>query len=806
MDSGGKVNILLFYRRIKLFVVKYKLTYRNFRFWMLLCFLTGSIWFIFCLPDPLFDKPYSTVLEDENGDLLSAQIASDQQWRFPVADTIPYKFRKAICYFEDQYFYYHIGINPISMTKALFKNIQKGAIVRGGSTISMQVIRLAFNHQNRNLFVKIYEMILAVRLELRYSKKEILSLYATHAPYGGNIVGLEAASWRYYNRPPHLLSWGEVATLAVLPNAPALVYPGKNQELLLRKRDALLKKMYENGLMDEISCEMAQQEPLPQSAYSIPQKAQHLLLKAQKEGLKGKRIQTTIKSSVQEFGNQITNKYAEFYSGNYIQNVSVLVLNTQTGEVIAYIGNANLKNKTPEQFVDNITSKRSSGSILKPFLFAAALDEGLILPTSLMSDIPTRIGGYAPKNFDNTYDGAVQASDALAKSLNIPFVRLLKEYGIDKFLVLLKQIGYTTINQNADYYGLSLILGGADVSLWETTGIYASMGRSLTTFNKNNKYSPQDYHVPKYVRITEQITEQITNWEQSSWMSAGSIYATLQALTQANRPGNELGWEYFASTHQIAWKTGTSFGHRDAWAVGVTPQYTIGVWVGNATGEGRTGLTGLTHAAPIMFEMFKFLQPKGWFSIPKKDMAEVEICAESGLRLSFSCPIKITRIPQKATKGKICSYHSTITLDSTGRFRVNSDCYPVEKMVLKKWFMLPPAMEWFYKKNHPEYLELPPYKIGCTPENETVFDLIHPDNNSAIYIPQGLDDTDGMIIFEAVHRDPKAILYWHLDQDFITSTKEIHKVEVSPNIGKHTLHVVDQNGNSISRQFSIVSK
>ncbi|HPE40534.1 MAG TPA: penicillin-binding protein 1C [Bacteroidales bacterium] len=802
MDSSVKIKLKSFFENLEKYSSQHKLTYKNGKFWVLVCSLIFIIWFIFCLPDPLFDKPYSTVLEDEKGNLISAEIASDQQWRFPVVDTIPFKFRKAICLFEDQYFFYHFGVNPISMTKALFKNIKEGSIVRGGSTISMQVIRIAKNHQNRNIFVKIYEMILAVRLEFRYSKKEILSLYASHAPYGGNIVGLEAASWRYYNRPPHLLSWGEVATLAVLPNAPALVYPGKKQVLLLQKRNALLKKLQKSGLIDEVSCDMAQLEPLPEKAFPIPQKAQHLLLKVQKDGLKGERVLTTIRTPIQEFGNQIANKYAEFYSGNYIHNLSILVLDTQTGAVLAYIGNANIKNKTPQKYVDNVISRRSSGSILKPFLFAAALDEGLILPQSIMADIPTRIGGYAPKNFDLTYEGAIPADDALAKSLNIPFVRLLKEFGTDKFLVLLKQIGFSTINQNADHYGLSLILGGADVSLWETTAFYASMGRSLNSFNKNGEYNTNDYHVPIY-----QVTRyQSFNGEKSALISAGSIYETLQALTKANRPGNEMGWEYFASTHKIAWKTGTSFGHRDAWAVGVTPKYTIGVWVGNATGEGRPGLTGLTHAAPVMFEMFKYLQTQGWFNIPKKDMINVELCEVSGLRPSVSCPIITKLIPQKGSKGKICTYHSTISLDSTRSFRVNSACYPVNAMVLQNWFILPPAMEWFYKNNHTEYRELPPFKKGCPSENEFTFDLIQPDNNSAIYIPQGLDGKEGMIILEAVHKDPNATLYWHLDQNYMTSTKQIHKLELSPSIGNHILYVVDQNGNTIYRKFAVISK
>jgi len=793
---------MLSVQKMLIWCKKHKLTPKNKRFWGLGLVLSFLIWFLFCLPDPLFKTPYSTVLEDQNGVFLSAQIAADYQWRFPQSDSVPYKFRESIRYFEDQYFYYHFGVNPISMGKAFFTNIAKRSIVRGGSTLSMQVIRLAKNHQKRNVITKIYEMILAVRLEFKYSKKEIMAMYAAHAPFGGNIVGLEAASWRYYNRPSNMLSWGESATLAVLPNAPSLVFPGKKQQTLLKKRNLLLQKLFEKGLIDQITCSMAQHEPLPEKAYSIPQNAQHLLQKTQNDGFKGKRVATTIKYNTQVFANQLANKYAQYYSGNYINNLSIIVLDTKTGNVLAYVGNANLVNKTSEQYVDNVVSRRSSGSILKPFLFAGALDEGLILPNSFLIDIPTRVGGYAPKNFENSFEGALPASDALAKSLNIPFVRLLRDFGISKFITLLNNVGFTSIKQSANHYGLSLILGGADVSLWETTGIYASMGRSLMRYSNDNQYNKSDFHGPRYLPIEEE-KEVIVG---KSYFSAGSIYATFQALTKGNRPGSEIGWELFASTYKIAWKTGTSFGHRDAWAVGVTPEYTIGVWVGNSTGVGRPGLTGLSHAAPIMFEMFKYLQPKKWFKEPQNDMVTIDVCAQTGFRANPQCETIKTKVPKNALKAQMCPYHTSIFMDSTRKYRVTSDCYPVTSMISVPWFVLPPAIEWFYKKNHPEYVLLPDYLKGCRPKNELVFDILHPDNNSAIYIPEGLDSEEGMIIFEAVHRDSKAILYWHIDQEFVTSTNGIHKIEVSPAIGKHVLHVVDKEGNTISRSFSVVSK
>ncbi len=786
----------LIIRRIK----EIKISFKSYKFWLISIFLIFSIWFYFCLPDPIFSKPYSTVLEDCNGNFLSAQIADDYQWRFPESDTIPYKFSQAIICFEDEYFYYHLGVNPISMFKALVLNISKGKTTRGGSTISMQTIRLSKNNQKRSILNKFIETILAIRLELKYSKKNILKMYASHAPFGGNIVGVEAASWRYFNRPTYLLSWSETATLAVLPNAPSLVFPGKNQKILLRKRNYLLQKMYKSGIIDSITCYLAKSEPLPKLAGNIPQKAMHLLQKVQKDGYKGTRVKTTLSYNIQNFSNTVAKKYANYFSYNYIKNIAIIVLDTKTGNVLSYVGNVNLKNN--HFFVDNIQSKRSSGSILKPMLYAASIDNGLILPNSLLSDIPTRIGGYAPKNYEDNYEGAVPAGEALAHSLNIPFVRLLREFGISKFLFILKNLGFTTIQKSSEYYGLSLILGGAEVTLWEAAGVYASMARDLNNYYFFNKYEINNYRKPSYLIKKNKKT----SYSSTSFISAGSLFYTMQSLSMANRPWSEIGWDLFSSQQKIAWKTGTSFGNRDAWAIGVTPEYTVGVWVGNSDGEGRPGLTGLSHASPVMFEIFKYLKPKKWFSNPVNDMILVDVCVKSGYKASQICDKISLMVPSKSNKSPMCQYHKQIFLDSTSQYRVSGDCYPVSNINVVPWFILPPAQEWYYKKNHPEYLNLPNIKDGCEFENENVFDILIPENNSVLSIPKGIDETEGLIIFEAVHRKSNAVLYWHIDDEFLAKTVGIHKIEVSPDIGVHTLFVIDNFGNSLSRKFKIISK
>lgn len=798
MSFKVQLSILLY--NIKNQCIKHRINYPHPRFWLLIATFIFIIWFAFSLPKPLFSVPYSTVIEDCNGNFLSARIAPDYQWRFPQTDSVPYKFRESLRLFEDEYFYHHPGINPVSMFRALKQNLKKRRVVSGGSTISMQVIRLSLDNKKRSVFRKVYEMILTLRLELGYSKNEILNLYVAHAPFGGNVVGLEAAAWRYYGRPANRLSWGETTALAVLPNAPALVFPGKNHSIYLKKRNRLLDKLYHSKIIDLTTCSLAKSEALPEKPQVLPQIAPHLLSKVIVDGNSGKRIRTSIDIKFQQYVKNVAGKYLRYYAANYIQNIAVMVLDTKTGEIKAYIGNVEIDGLNNSPFVDNVISNRSSGSILKPFLYAAMLNDGELMPHSLVSDIPTHFGAYAPENFEKTYQGVVPASEALAHSLNVPAVRELDQYGVTRFHHVLQNLGFTSINKSPDYYGLSLILGGAEVSLWETTSIYASMGRSLISYLSNDqKYQIDDYRPATYLPYQSPTKQLVTKQK----LNAGSLWFTFEALSTVNRPWGEIGWEFFASTHKIAWKTGTSYGSRDAWSVGVTPEYTVGVWVGNSTGEGRPGLTGVTHASPVMFEVFKGLNLQNWFKEPKQDMLKIKVCKLSGFRATDNCESYETWIPNKGAKVKSCPFHQSVFLDSTGIYRVTGGCYPVSKMIISNWFVLPPSQEFFYRQNHPEYNMLPSYLPGCSSSYESVMDIIVPDNNTAIYIPKGLNGETGMIIFEAVHRRKNATLYWHIDKEYITQTNGIHKVEVAPTVGRHILTVEDEEGNIVQRKFNI---
>jgi penicillin-binding protein 1C len=765
------------------------------------------IWFWFSLPSPLFKTKTSTVVEDSNGNLLSARIAEDGQWRFPQNKNVPEKFVKSIVQFEDRQFFFHPGINVKSILRAIIQNLKEKKTVSGGSTITMQVIRLARKGKDRTVFEKVIEIILAIRLELTYTKQEILSLYASNAPFGTNIVGIDAASWRYFGRDSQKLSWAEAATLAVLPNAPSLIYPGKNQARLKAKRNRLLDQLQKAKIISQETCDLSKEEPLPGKPHTIPQIAPHLLQRAAKEGYEGKNISSTLDGYLQERVNEIIENHHKILKANEIHNACAIVLDVETGNVLAYVGNTDNTGKPEYQSdVDVINAPRSTGSILKPFLFASMLNDGELLSTTLIPDIPTQIAGYAPQNYNQTFDGAVPAKRALARSLNIPAVRMLQNYGIEKFNYNLKKIGMTTLTFTPDHYGLSVILGGAEGKLWDITGMYASMARTLNHYTKyNGKYDKADYHPPNYLSPNNNSDKK--ELVDNSYLDAASIYLTFEAMVEVSRPDEDASWRQYTSASKVAWKTGTSFGFRDGWAIGVTSKYVVGVWVGNADGEGRPGLVGIQTAAPILFDIFSLLKPGKWFSPPYDEMEKVAICHKSGSRATDICePIDSMWIQKNGLRSEPCKYHRMIHLDASEKYRVNSNCEDVSKMHHVSWFVLPPSIEYYYKSKNPTYKDLPPLRSDCETTGLNSMEIIYPKQFSKIYVPVELDGTIGKTIFQIAHRKANAIIYWHLDGAYIGSTQNIHQMGLSPEEGIHTLTLVDEEGESIVQQFEIVSK
>lgn len=787
-------------RYIKIKYKNLKQLIKKNRYVFILLITTLSIWYYCCLPRQLFTDSTCTVIYDRKGNVLNARIADDGQWRFPHNSKVPEKFKKCIIQFEDRNFYNHWGISIRGMARAIKQNISAGRVISGGSTITMQVIRLMRKGKRRSFYEKIIESILATRIEWRYTKEEILAHYASNAPMGGNVVGLDAAAWRYFGTTPDALSWAESALLAVLPNAPGLIYPGKNQKKLLNKRNRLLKRLYEIGELDSMSYYLALTEPLPVKPPDLPQLATHLTDKLISEKHKGERIITTLNKNLQEQVTKILQIHHAQFVKNEIYNAACLVLDINNNEVLAYVGNVKNYESEHGSEVDIITAPRSTGSILKPILYAAMLNDGLITPKQLIPDIPTHISGYTPKNYSNTYDGAVPASKALARSLNVPAVRMLQEYGIARFHYVLKKIGISTLHKPSAHYGLSLILGGAEATLWDLSSVYSRMARSL---NQYPYYTTALNEEPKYIlNDTLKIKK-----DNLLIFNPAAIWFTFKAMVEVSRPDEEVNWQYLNAGNKIAWKTGTSFGHRDAWSIGFNADYLVAVWVGNADGEGRPGLMGVKVAAPILFDVFSRL-PKGkWFNMPYDEMRKVAVCRLSGQKASDICnTVDTVYLPITCENTSVCNYHQQIHLDKTKKWRVHSRCENPQNMQHETYFILPPVMEFYYKFKNPNYKAIPPYRSDCEQIDDNSMEIIYPKKPSKIYIPVNIDGTMSKIVFEVTHRNPKITLYWHLDDYFIGETKDIHQMEFQPGVGKHTLTIVDENGHSISQTFEVLQK
>ena len=773
---------------------------------------TAAFWRM--LPHPLFSEPLAAILLARDGTLLSARIAADGQWRFPPLAEVPEKYRRALLEYEDKRFEEHIGVDPLALARAVRANVGRGRTVSGASTITMQLARLAraggSNGEGADIALprtyreKVIEILLAVRLEMTYTKGQILVAYASNAPFGGNVVGLEAASWRYFGRTPQSLSWAEAATLAVLPNAPSMVTPGRNRGALEAKRNRLLRRLRADGFLTEVDLQLALAEPLVASPRAIPHEAPHLLETLRSQHPDVWRFETTLDASLQAAAAETVRDRAQALAHEQIHNAAALIVDNRSFEVLAYVGNADGSPRNDLGLaVDILQRPRSTGSVLKPFLYAAMLDSGQLLPHMLVADVPTQYSGYSPENFDHAYRGAVPADAALAQSLNVPAVRSLKEYGVERFYELLHRMGMSTLSREPQEYGLTLILGGAEGTPWDITGMYANL---VDIARRTTPGPPLPYRHLQVLRAPKTDDD-----SRPAEITPAAAWLTLSALLEGQRPAEEAHWREFAGSRRIAWKTGTSWGFRDAWAIGSTSRYTVTVWVGNASGEGRPGLTGATAAAPLMFALHNKLEPTPWLTQPTLGMKRVDVCRDDGFLADDRCERTTDWIPADSHFSRLSPFHRLVHLDDSGRFQVDSSCAHVADMRHVAWFVLPPAQEFYFRRVHASYRELPAWRADCKysgadREGRGPMDFLYPNAAGRIYIPLELDGLRGRTVFEAVHRERDAQLYWHLDGAFLGTTQTFHQLSLDIPSGTHVVTIVDASGNRLSRSFEVLAR
>lgn len=734
------------------------------------------LWLVALPDDPFGGVPCSTVVTDRHGELLGARIADDGQWRFPLCDSVPRKFAVALIEFEDRTFYRHPGVSLRAVCRASWQNLRAGRIVSGASTLTMQVIRMS-RRKPRTLWQKGVEMFLATRLEARCSKEEILRLYASHAPFGGNVVGIDAAMWRYLGNDGSDLSWAEAATLAVLQNAPSSIHLARNRSRLLDKRNRLLRHLADKGYLSVKDCALAVEEPLIGSPLPLPNHAPHLVEHYDKI-CHGRKTVTSIDLALQRQTAARTDRWSRELRTRGINDLAAVIVDVASGRVVAYCGNADPTHLRPGACVDIARAPRSSGSILKPLLYCAALQEGTILPRTLLPDVPLRFGNFAPQNYDRKFVGAVPADQALVRSLNVPNVWLLKEHGLSRFVGQLRKAGFTTVDSCAERYGLTLILGGAEVTLADATGVYAALAAFC-----NGSHNELPAGFPFFDRV--------------------AVYEMFEAMKCVDRP-DELDMRMVTSVTDIAWKTGTSYGSRDAWAVGVTPQYAVGVWAGNAEGQGSPDLTGTRVAGPVLFDLFDLLPRGGWFPAPTAgEGVSASVCRQSGMLAGPDCTDTLRLLlPSNAMRSRVCPYHRQVRLSADGRYRVEDPGEPARTVSM---FILPPAMAWYYKQQHPEYAPLPPLRPAAdVDERFEIMRFIYPSQGSVVSIPRHLDGAVRGATFTLAHVAPSKTVFWHLDGEYLGTTCDLHKFRIAPPPGIHRLTVVDEDGNMLSVEFRVV--
>lgn len=827
-------------------------------FFLLFSFLlpqTGE-WRLRLLLGPLLRLPEAVVVYDREGLLLSALPATDGQWRFPAenpsaaslrksGDRLPggegpllqtagwLRFEKALLAFEDRRFRFHPGIDPPALLRAFRQNRRAGRIRGGGSTLTQQLARMARAARHpgktypRSYGNKAAEAFLALSLEAFLTKDEILALYAAHAPFGGNVAGLEAAAWRYFGKPPAEISLSEAALLAVLPNAPALLHPGRNRDKLLRKRNRLLEQLSEQGALDSLELALAKAEEIPPAPRPLPHLAPHLLFRwkardlgvekagvektglgktglgkagVEKVGLEKTSLRSSIDRPLQEGLEALARDYHPLLSANEVEGLAVAVVETTPRGVFlrALVGNAAYPVRRASGYVDASAAPRSTGSILKPFLYALLLDQGSLLPGQWLEDLPTRFGDFRPENADLGYDGYVRADEALLRSLNIPFVRALADFGVEPFQAFLQRAGLRHLFRSPEEYGLSLILGGGEATLLETVTLYAALARG-------GRFAPLSLMADGMPSISGKTADGRPRGTPSDaapppdpvLLSEEAAYLTLETLRRLERPEEEAPLQALAEARPIAWKTGTSFGQRDAWAVGVTPRYTVGVWAGNPGGEGRPGLWGGRAAGPLLFRVFSLLPPSEespWFP-PPPGLVSFSVCPLTGYRAAPACPAADTvRAPASARLAPLCPFHARMAVDASS-LRVHAGCEPSQNLRLASYLDLPPAAGSFYAQGHGRHDLAPPWRADCREEGGTrAIEILYPRNGARLSAMTGLDGRRQKIVFEARHRLPAAGLRWFLNGKDLGRTTDFHTVAVHPERGANRLLVVDEDG------------
>lgn len=751
---------------------------------------------LFPFPQERLSPPLSTRILDRNGHPLRFFLAADGMWRFPVTlkDVSPELIR-AIIASEDRHFYRHPGINPLAMLRALASNFRHGRIVSGASTIPMQVARLA-EPRPRTIRSKIIEAFRALQLCAHHPKDRILEWYLNLAPFGGNIVGVDAASWLYFGKSPRTLSLGEVALLSILPRSPARYNPLKNPRTALTIRNRVLDRFAAHETFPRQRLDASKKQPLLAARSPLPLRAPHFTRWVRSRRPKQSRVVSSLDLNQQRVVEERVAARMPGLRREGIGNTAVVVLDIRTREVLAHVGSADFWDDKHQGQVDNTLSRRSPGSTLKPFLYALAFDQGHLTPESRLLDVPTNFSGYRPENYGRTFQGLVSARDALALSLNVPAARLLHSCGAESFARLLRT-GLSTLEQPSAHYGLSLALGGCEARLLELTNLYATLasgGRHLPVRTESAGPLPPGQHL----------------------LSPEACAMVLDILKDVPRPDLTESWELTVNAPTVAWKTGTSFGHRDAWAIGVSRDTAIGVWVGNPDGSQCKNISGARHAAPVLFDVFRTLASgvTGLPEFPTPALCHIPICAVSGGSPGPACPTITTPAIAGKTRLASCAMHQRIFVDRASGLRLQGDCLrflPAREHTILVW---PPELVAHARAQGAPVPTAPPLHPLCVDVPQESAPLILSPSAATTYCfrPDAPEKFQQLSLLAAPAQGATRH-FWYMDGQFIADTSPDtpcfaplaagnHRVLVTDDLGRTTETSITVHGDASPQSFA----
>ena len=740
------------------------------------------------LPKHLLDPPSSLRVLDCQGRTLRVFLTDDDSYYFPCdLDRVSQYVIKSTLSFEDRWFYWHLGINPVSVLRALWINLRAGKVLSGGSTITQQVARL-MEPRPRTVGSKIIEAFRACQLELFLSKREILEAYFNLATYGGNIRGIVAASFIYFGNPPTELGPGEAALLAALPNSPTTLRPDRNPNKARVRRNELLHRMLKNGIIDWELYRLALVEDVPNQRLPFPMYAPHLCDDLHSRNMHlGGDLRSTIDRDIQLLATNLLDRHISPLRRRGITNGAVVVIENATYAVRALVGSANYFDMVNSGQVNGAKSPRCPGSTLKPFAYGLGFDSGLISPSTLLCDVPVDFAGYQPKNYDETYRGMVTVSEALTHSMNVPAVNLVKQVGYGQLFNLLKH-GLTTLDQPMEHYGLPLILGGVGVNLLDLTNLYAALANG---------------GVWKPYRLLEDDPIAVGD----SLFSAATCYLLTDLLSQVRRPDFPECWESSLHLPKIAWKTGTSYGHRDAWSVGYSPRYTIGVWIGNFPGDGNPILVGANIAGPLLFDIAQGLEPEPgtWFKEPH-EVRERLVCAVSGMVSGPFCDATIKELYIKnRSPHQICNMHVSYAIDEETHYRLCPHCQVDHTYHHVTFVQLPPELATWMKEHGYATDAIPEHNPECQKGvNGPGPIIISPSDDCHYVVRNGVPLQDQQILLSASVPNEINTIYWFIDGELLYKGRPGKVVFYTPQRGSHEVVCMDNEGRKSSRIMVII--